>query len=87
MEATSPCDASPYSYFESVIVIRLKCLNKIQFAFSCRDSLCFPVALSYSVQIMDDGVIPVATTDIPVDALVTPSGLIPISPAAIERCH
>lgn len=45
------------------------------------------VALSYSVQIMDDGVIPVTTTDIPVDALVTPSGLIPISPAAIESCH
>lgn len=45
------------------------------------------VALSYSVQIMDDGVIPVTATDIPVDALVTPSGLIPISPAAIERCH
>lgn len=36
---------------------------------------------------MDDGVIPVTTTDIPVDALVTPSGLIPISPAAMERCH
>lgn len=36
---------------------------------------------------MDDGVIPVTTTDIPVDALVTPSGLIPISPAAKERCH
>ncbi|KAG5536757.1 hypothetical protein RHGRI_024253 [Rhododendron griersonianum] len=45
------------------------------------------VALSYSVQIMDDGVIPVTPTDVPVDALVTPSGLIPISPAAMERCH
>lgn len=45
------------------------------------------MALSYSVQIMDDGVIPVTPTDVPVDALVTPSGLIPISPAAMERCH
>ncbi|GFS32682.1 hypothetical protein Acr_00g0024000 [Actinidia rufa] len=45
------------------------------------------VALSYSVQIMDEGVIPVTPTDVPVDALVTPSGVIPISPAAMERCH
>uniref|UniRef100_A0A5B6YXF8 5-formyltetrahydrofolate cyclo-ligase n=1 Tax=Davidia involucrata TaxID=16924 RepID=A0A5B6YXF8_DAVIN len=44
------------------------------------------VALSYSLQIMDDGVIPVTPNDVLVDALVSPSGVIPISPAALERC-
>ncbi|XP_010272155.1 PREDICTED: 5-formyltetrahydrofolate cyclo-ligase, mitochondrial-like isoform X2 [Nelumbo nucifera] len=43
------------------------------------------VALSYSLQIMDEGVIPVAANDIPVDALVSPDGVIPISPVALER--
>ncbi|GLU12271.1 hypothetical protein SLE2022_289660 [Rubroshorea leprosula] len=43
------------------------------------------VALSYSVQIMDEGVIPVTPNDVLVDALVSPSGVIPISPAALER--
>ncbi|KAF8669380.1 hypothetical protein HU200_051722 [Digitaria exilis] len=43
------------------------------------------VALSYSVQIMEEGVIPVNSTDVPIDALVTSSGVIPISPAALER--
>ncbi|KAF8664248.1 hypothetical protein HU200_054790 [Digitaria exilis] len=43
------------------------------------------VALSYSVQIMDEGVIPVNSTDVHIDALVTSSGVIPISPAALER--
>ncbi|OAY47692.1 5-formyltetrahydrofolate cyclo-ligase, mitochondrial isoform X2 [Manihot esculenta] len=42
------------------------------------------VALSYSLQIMD-GVIPVTPHDVLVDALVTPSGMIPINPSAIER--
>ncbi|OMO87262.1 5-formyltetrahydrofolate cyclo-ligase [Corchorus olitorius] len=42
------------------------------------------VALSYSVQIMDEA-IPITPSDIPVDALVSPSGVIPISPAAVER--
>ncbi|KAL6997259.1 5-formyltetrahydrofolate cyclo-ligase, mitochondrial [Sarracenia purpurea var. burkii] len=41
------------------------------------------VALSYSRQIMDEGVIPVTPTDVPVDALVTPSGVISISPNAL----
>lgn len=45
----------------------------------------FAVALSYSVQILDEEVIPVTPNDIPIDALVSPSGLILISPAALER--
>ncbi|GMP33582.1 hypothetical protein CsSME_00006839 [Camellia sinensis var. sinensis] len=45
------------------------------------------VALSYTVQIMDEGVIPVTPSDVLIDALVTPSGVIPISPAAMEMCH
>jgi 5-formyltetrahydrofolate cyclo-ligase len=43
------------------------------------------VALSYSAQIMEEGVIPVNSTDVPIDALVSSSGVIPISPAALER--
>ncbi|KDP31177.1 hypothetical protein JCGZ_11553 [Jatropha curcas] len=43
------------------------------------------VALSYSLQIMDDGIIPVTLQDVLVDALVTPSGFIPISKSALER--
>ncbi|XAR50112.1 5-formyltetrahydrofolate cyclo-ligase [Bertholletia excelsa] len=45
------------------------------------------LALSYSVQLLDEGVIPMTLTDIPVDALVTPSGVIPISPSAKESCN
>lgn len=45
----------------------------------------FVVALSYSVQIMDEGVLSVTPNDVLVDALVSPSGVIPISPAALER--
>ncbi|XP_043687061.1 5-formyltetrahydrofolate cyclo-ligase, mitochondrial isoform X2 [Telopea speciosissima] len=43
------------------------------------------VALSYSLQIMDEGVIAVTPNDIPVDAIVSPAGVIPITPAAFER--
>uniref|UniRef100_A0A1D1YSK3 5-formyltetrahydrofolate cyclo-ligase n=1 Tax=Anthurium amnicola TaxID=1678845 RepID=A0A1D1YSK3_9ARAE len=43
------------------------------------------VALAYSAQIMDDGVIPVTLHDVPVDAVVSQSGVIPISTAALER--
>ncbi|KAK3125504.1 hypothetical protein QOZ80_7BG0605840 [Eleusine coracana subsp. coracana] len=43
------------------------------------------VALSYSVQILEDGIIPINSTDIPIDALVSSSGIIPISSAALER--
>ncbi|XP_021803524.1 5-formyltetrahydrofolate cyclo-ligase, mitochondrial-like [Prunus avium] len=42
------------------------------------------VSLSYSVQILDEGV-PVTPHDILVDALVSPAGVIPISPAALDR--
>ncbi|XP_040990535.1 5-formyltetrahydrofolate cyclo-ligase, mitochondrial-like isoform X3 [Juglans microcarpa x Juglans regia] len=42
------------------------------------------VVLSYSVQIMDEGVIAVTPDDIPVDALVSPVGVIPISQAALD---
>ncbi|XP_015882711.2 5-formyltetrahydrofolate cyclo-ligase, mitochondrial [Ziziphus jujuba] len=43
------------------------------------------VALSYSIQIVDEGSIPVTQNDIPVDALVSPAGVIPISSAALDR--
>ncbi|CAN6477876.1 unnamed protein product [Victoria cruziana] len=42
------------------------------------------VALAYSKQIVDDP-IPVTPTDVPVDAIVSPSGVLRISPAAMER--
>ncbi|CAA0820816.1 5-formyltetrahydrofolate cyclo-ligase-mitochondrial [Striga hermonthica] len=45
------------------------------------------VALSYSRQILEDGVIPITPNDVPVDALVLSSGVIPISPAAREVCN
>ncbi|KAL9314174.1 hypothetical protein ACSQ67_019626 [Phaseolus vulgaris] len=45
------------------------------------------VALSYSEQILDEGVIPITSSDLPVDALVSPEGVIPISTAALNRYH
>ncbi|KAJ7943558.1 5-formyltetrahydrofolate cyclo-ligase [Quillaja saponaria] len=47
----------------------------------------FLVALSYSLQIVDDGILAVTPYDVPVDALVTPSGFIPISSIALENCQ
>ncbi|KAH9773588.1 5-formyltetrahydrofolate cyclo-ligase [Citrus sinensis] len=44
------------------------------------------VALLYSLQLVDEESIPVTPYDVPVDALVSPRGFIPISPVAIERC-
>ncbi|KAK3031746.1 hypothetical protein RJ639_036626 [Escallonia herrerae] len=43
------------------------------------------IALSYSPQIMDEDVIPLTPNDVAIDALVSPSGVIPINPAAFER--
>ncbi|OAY64074.1 5-formyltetrahydrofolate cyclo-ligase, mitochondrial [Ananas comosus] len=43
------------------------------------------VALAYSVQIMEEGMIPVTPCDVPIDALVSAAGVIPISPSALER--
>ncbi|KAM1982011.1 hypothetical protein FF1_039021 [Malus domestica] len=43
------------------------------------------VALSYSTQILDEGVIPITPHDVLVDALVSPAGVVPISPAAFDR--
>ncbi|URD96473.1 5-formyltetrahydrofolate cyclo-ligase family [Musa troglodytarum] len=43
------------------------------------------VALAYSVQIVEDELIPMTETDVPVDALVSSNGVFPISPAAFER--
>uniref|UniRef100_A0A1J3JU90 5-formyltetrahydrofolate cyclo-ligase n=2 Tax=Noccaea caerulescens TaxID=107243 RepID=A0A1J3JU90_NOCCA len=43
------------------------------------------VALSYSPQILEDGSIPLTPNDVLIDALVTPSGIVPISPRALER--
>ncbi|KAB1216711.1 5-formyltetrahydrofolate cyclo-ligase, mitochondrial [Morella rubra] len=43
------------------------------------------VALSYSLQIMDEEVIAVTPNDVSLDALVSPAGVIPISQAALER--
>ncbi|EOA22130.1 hypothetical protein CARUB_v10002688mg [Capsella rubella] len=42
------------------------------------------VALSYSPQILEDGSIPVTPNDVLIDALVTPSGVVPITPRATE---
>ncbi|XP_019429382.1 PREDICTED: 5-formyltetrahydrofolate cyclo-ligase, mitochondrial-like isoform X2 [Lupinus angustifolius] len=43
------------------------------------------VALSYSEQILEEGVIPITPSDVPIDALVSPEGVIPISTAAFNR--
>ena len=43
------------------------------------------VALSYSLQIVEEGAIGVTSNDVLVDALVSPAGFIPISPAALDR--
>ncbi|KAI4314248.1 hypothetical protein L6164_027176 [Bauhinia variegata] len=45
------------------------------------------VALSYSVQIVENERIPVTPFDVPVDALISPSGFIPISSAASRICR
>ncbi|KAA8533059.1 hypothetical protein F0562_033408 [Nyssa sinensis] len=46
----------------------------------------FLVALSYSAQIVDEGAIAVTPNDVPIDALVSPTGLIPINPGAMKTC-
>ncbi|MED6226096.1 5-formyltetrahydrofolate cyclo-ligase, mitochondrial [Stylosanthes scabra] len=43
------------------------------------------VALSYSEQILDEGLIPMTPSDFPIDALVSPAGVIPITEVAIKR--
>ncbi|KAB1216708.1 5-formyltetrahydrofolate cyclo-ligase, mitochondrial [Morella rubra] len=43
------------------------------------------VALSYSLQIMAEGVIAVTPNEVSLDALVSPAGVISISQAALER--
>ncbi|GLT41598.1 hypothetical protein SLA2020_156500 [Shorea laevis] len=43
------------------------------------------VALSYSIQIMEEGSIPVTPCDVPVDALVSPAGFTPIGSAALKK--
>ncbi|KAF1870832.1 hypothetical protein Lal_00030142 [Lupinus albus] len=45
------------------------------------------VALSYSEQILEEGVIPITPSDVPIDALVSPEGVIPINTAAFNRYH
>nr|GLL34266.1 5-formyltetrahydrofolate cyclo-ligase, mitochondrial-like [Ipomoea trifida] len=42
------------------------------------------VALAYSIQVVEEGAIPITPNDVPVDALVSPTGFIPISPIAKE---
>lgn len=42
------------------------------------------IALAYSLQIIDENEIPVTGTDVSVDALVSPSGVVRISPASFE---
>ncbi|KAB1216709.1 5-formyltetrahydrofolate cyclo-ligase, mitochondrial [Morella rubra] len=48
------------------------------------DLFLLPVALSYSLQIMDEGVIAVTPNEVSLDALVSPAGVISISQAALE---
>ncbi|XP_078150103.1 5-formyltetrahydrofolate cycloligase [Carex rostrata] len=43
------------------------------------------VALAYSVQIKEEGIIPATPTDMPIDAIVSSDGVIPISPLAKEK--
>ncbi|CAN1265922.1 5-formyltetrahydrofolate cyclo-ligase, mitochondrial [Linum perenne] len=43
------------------------------------------VALTYSAQIVEEGAISMTDNDVPIDALVTPSGVIPISTTALEK--
>ncbi|KAF3322042.1 5-formyltetrahydrofolate cyclo-ligase [Carex littledalei] len=43
------------------------------------------VALAYSVQIKEEGIIPVTPTDMPIDAIVSSDGVIPISLLAKEK--
>ncbi|KAK0575389.1 hypothetical protein LWI29_038304 [Acer saccharum] len=43
------------------------------------------VALAYTLQFVEEGAIPVTPYDVAVDAVVSPSGFIPISPVALER--
>lgn len=43
------------------------------------------VALAYSVQIKEEGIIPATPTDMPIDAIVFSDGVIPISPLAKEK--
>jgi len=62
-------------------------LHATNFAFYSNFSLWSAVALSYSVQIVDEGTIPLTPNDVLVDALVSPSGVIAISPAALEICQ
>ncbi|MED6154894.1 hypothetical protein PIB30_000396 [Stylosanthes scabra] len=45
------------------------------------------VALSYSVQIIENERIPTTPYDVPVDALVSASGFMPISSVAFKYCH
>ncbi|CAN0903152.1 5-formyltetrahydrofolate cyclo-ligase, mitochondrial [Linum grandiflorum] len=42
------------------------------------------VALTYSTQIVEEGAISMTDNDVPIDALVSPSGVIPISSTALE---
>ncbi|XP_019170693.1 PREDICTED: 5-formyltetrahydrofolate cyclo-ligase, mitochondrial-like [Ipomoea nil] len=44
------------------------------------------VALAYSIQVVEEGAIPITPNDVPVDALVSPAGFIPISPIA-KKLH
>ncbi|XP_073056454.1 5-formyltetrahydrofolate cyclo-ligase, mitochondrial-like [Primulina eburnea] len=44
------------------------------------------IALSYSPQILEEGVIPITPNDVFVDAIVSSSGVIPITPAASALC-
>ncbi|TXG56400.1 hypothetical protein EZV62_017713 [Acer yangbiense] len=44
------------------------------------------VGLAYTLQFVEEGAIPVTPYDVAVDAVVSPSGVIPISPVALERC-
>ncbi|XP_041012961.1 5-formyltetrahydrofolate cyclo-ligase, mitochondrial-like isoform X3 [Juglans microcarpa x Juglans regia] len=45
---------------------------------------CEDVALSYSLQIVEEGDIAVTFNDVPVDALVSPAGYIPITQVALD---
>jgi len=75
-----PCNISQLNQFYNLIYVHKSEVYSFFFPYDL-----FAVALAYSLQIMDEGVIPVTSTDVLIDALVSPSGVIPISPAALEK--
>lgn len=70
--------------FTSYTTQILSSCNPLLYIISRQFTLWFAVALAYSIQVVEEGAIPITPNDVPVDALVSPTGFIPISPIAKE---